>query len=472
MVDAALGEDPRQQLALLDADRADEHRLALLVTLGDVVDDGTELADLALEDQVGLVDADDGLIGGDGHHAEPVGVHQLGGLGLGRTGHPGELVVHAEVVLERDRGEGLVLLFDLHALLGLDRLVDAFAPAPALEDAAGELVDDLHLAALDDVVLVALVQLLGLQRDLELVHQVGLHVVVEVLDAELRLDPLDAGLERHDDTLVLLDLVVDVALERAHDRGEPVVELGGVADPAGDDERRARLVDEDRVDLVDDAEVVAALHLVVAAPGHVVAQVVEPELVVGAVRDVGAVVLALLLRPVLEAGDDQPDVEPEPLVDASHPLGVEAGEVVVDRDEVHAVAGEGVEVGREGRHEGLAFARLHLGDPAEVERRPAHQLDVEVALADRSASRFAGDGKRLDGDVVELGAVRKSLLELGGLGPQVVVGQLLDLRLERVDVGDHALEGLELLALSGAEDAIEDAHAAVQPTGPPGSMSA
>jgi hypothetical protein len=33
-----------------------------------------------------------------------------------------------------------------------------------LEDAAGELVDDLHLAVLDDVVLVPLVELLGLQR--------------------------------------------------------------------------------------------------------------------------------------------------------------------------------------------------------------------------------------------------------------------------------------------------------------------
>ena len=154
-----------QVLALLDADRADEHRLAGLVALGDVLDDGVELGDLALVDEVGLVDAADRLVGRDRHDAELVGVHQLGGLGGGRAGHPGELVVHAEVVLQRDRREGLVLLLDLHAFLGLHRLVDALAPAPTLEDAAGELVDDLHLAVLDDVVLVPLVELLGLQRD-------------------------------------------------------------------------------------------------------------------------------------------------------------------------------------------------------------------------------------------------------------------------------------------------------------------
>ena len=128
------------------------------------------------------------------------------------AGHAGELVVQAEVVLQRDRGEGLVLLLDLHALLGLDRLVQALGPAPALEDAAGELVDDLHLAVLDDVVLVALVELLGLERGLELVHEVLRDLVVEVLDAERLLDLLDARLGRRDGALLLVDVVVDVAL--------------------------------------------------------------------------------------------------------------------------------------------------------------------------------------------------------------------------------------------------------------------
>ena len=300
--DAALFEQATEVLAAADAGGADEDRLALGVARFDVVDDGVELRLFGLVDEVGLIDAQDRPVRRDRHHAEPVGVHQLGGLGLGRSGHAGELVVHAEVVLERDRGEGLVLLFDLHALLRLDRLVDALGPAPTFEDAAGELVDDLHLAALHDVVLVALVELLGLQRHRELVDEVGLDVVVQVVDLEGGLDLLDAGFERHDDALVLFHLVVDVALEAAHDRGEPVVELGGVGDAPGDDQRRAGLVDEDRVDLVDDAVVVAALlHLVGLGLRHVVAQVVEAHLVVGAVRDVGLVALALLGRRVRDS---------------------------------------------------------------------------------------------------------------------------------------------------------------------------
>ena len=105
-----------------------------------------ELRLLVLVDEVGLVDALHRAVRGDGDHAELVGRHELGGLGLGRTGHAGQLVVEAEVVLQRDGGEGLVLGLDLDALLGLDGLVDALVVAAAGQDAAGVLVDDQHLA--------------------------------------------------------------------------------------------------------------------------------------------------------------------------------------------------------------------------------------------------------------------------------------------------------------------------------------
>ena len=119
---------------------------------------------------------------------EVVDLDELLLLGLRRAGHAGELLVEAEVVLQRDRRERDVLLADLHALLRLDRLVQAFAPAPALHDAAGELVDDLHLAVLHDVVDVALVQRLRLQRLDEVVDELDVPRVVEVVDPERALD--------------------------------------------------------------------------------------------------------------------------------------------------------------------------------------------------------------------------------------------------------------------------------------------
>ena len=79
---------------------------------------------------------------------------------------PASLLVEAEVVLEGDRGQRLVLRLDLDVLLGFQRLVQAFRVAPARHHAAGELVDDDDLAAFDDVVAVALEQLVGLSAEL------------------------------------------------------------------------------------------------------------------------------------------------------------------------------------------------------------------------------------------------------------------------------------------------------------------
>jgi hypothetical protein len=51
-------------------------------------------------------------------------------------GHARQLLVLAEVVLEGDGGERLVLALDLHLLLGLDGLVQPVAPAAAGHQAA------------------------------------------------------------------------------------------------------------------------------------------------------------------------------------------------------------------------------------------------------------------------------------------------------------------------------------------------
>ena len=173
----------REHLRLLDGHGADQDRPALLGHLDDLVDDRVELGRLVAVDEVREILADHLAVGRDGDDVEVVDLVELLGLGHRRAGHAGQLVVHAEVVLEGDRRERHALALDLHALLGLDRLVQALAPAPAGHQAAGELVDDDDLAVLDDVVAVALEQSVGLERLLEVAGQskVG---VVQVLDAE------------------------------------------------------------------------------------------------------------------------------------------------------------------------------------------------------------------------------------------------------------------------------------------------
>ena len=208
---------------------------------------------------------------------------------------------------------------------------------------------------------------------------------------------------------LLAILGLDVALrDRARrqlrdDAIDFVVEVGRLLGRAGDDQRRPRFVDQDAVDFVDDREVVPALHVVREVELHVVAQVVEAELVVGAVGDVAAVGdLALL---VVQVVLDDADRHAEEAVDAAHPLGVAAGQVVVDRDDVDALAFERVEVGGQRGDERLAFAGLHLGDLAAVQHHAADELHVEVPHVQHAAAGLADDGEGLGQQVVERLAV-------------------------------------------------------------------
>ena len=215
----------------------------------------------------------------------------------------------------------------------------------------------------------------------------------------------------------------------------------------------AGLVDEDGVHLVHDGEGVAPLDHLLLVDGHVVPQVVEAELVVGAVGDVGGVGGVALGGGHLV--NDQAHGQAQEAVELAHPLAVALGQVVVDRDDVDAFAGEGVEVGGQGGHQGLALAGLHLGDAALVEDDAADKLHPVGAHAQHPPGRLPADGKGLGQDIVGGLAVFQAGLELVGLGPEFLVAEGLIGLLQGLNLLHKGLDLLELPLRAGAEDLLE-----------------
>ena len=258
--------------------------------------------------------------------------------------------------------------------------------------------------------------------------------------------PLDGGLELHE------------LLVHRHDRG------------ARDDERGARLVDEDGVHFVHDGEVMAALDLLLLAGGHaIVAQVVETEFGIGAVGDVALVHLAAHRRGLVV--QNAPDGQAQELVHVAHPLGVARGQVVVDGHHVHAAPGQGVEVHGQGAHQSLAFAGGHFGDAAEVEAHAADELDVEgdhlppermAAHLDFGAAETAAgvlhhreglghEGFELALEFVGVLDGRQAGFPGGGLFAEHRLRLRLQLLLDLVDPGNERTEALDLTVVAGPE---------------------
>jgi hypothetical protein len=102
-----------------------------------------------------------GAVRGHGHHGEAVDRPQLATYLTGRAGHPGEAQIPPEKPLVAEARQGFMEVREGTALFGFDELVQAMFPRPIGHDAAGELVDDLDFAILDQVMRVAPHQVQG-----------------------------------------------------------------------------------------------------------------------------------------------------------------------------------------------------------------------------------------------------------------------------------------------------------------------
>ncbi len=433
-----------EELGRLDRHRANQHRPFLAVELFYLLHHGLELRPLVLVDHVGVVDSleiqlarvlgirvRDDLdaiplltvldqlavhgpvfdVGGQNHDLQIVDLGKLLLFGLCRTGHTGELVVHAEEILERDGRQGQALLLYLDPFLGLDCLVQAFCVPPAEHEPPSEFVYDDHLAVFYDVILVPLVEDMGAQSVVQVRRQLVVFRRVEVVDAKPFFDLGDAGFSQGHDALFLLDGVILFRPQLAHQLGEFPIVLGGFVGHSRYYQRCSRLVDQDVVHLVDDRIVQLTLSDLVQVVDHVVTQVIEAKFVVRAVGYIGEIglfpgyraqVLVTIVRRLKvriehvrsivrgtpACGLNDPHAQSQQVVDRPHPLRIALGQVIVHRDHVDASAGKGIEVNGHRGDQGLAFAGPHFHNFAPVELIPADNLNVVVAQANGSLGRF------------------------------------------------------------------------------------
>ena len=216
-----------------------------------------------------------------------------------------------------------------------------------------------------------------------------------------------------------------------------------------------------------------ALHEVFGAGSHVVAQVVEAELIVRTEGDV-SVVCCTTLRGIGAMLVDTVYAEAVEHVQRAHPLRVTLGEVVIHRDDVDTITREGVEEDGECSDEGLTFPRSHLGDLTLVQDGTSEELHVvvhhipgdliatsePVVLIDShiildadevvADAEVAVEVRSLDADLgVLCEAATRALDDSEGLGVDFVEDDLElveDLLLELVYLGPDSFALIELLA--------------------------
>ena len=206
------------------------------------------------------------------------------------------------------------------------------------------------------------------------------------------------------------------------------------------------------VHLIYDREIERPLDHLIPRVFHVVAQVIETELVVRRVCDVGVIGVAPLL--VGEVRDNHSNRHPEEAIDLAHPFGVATGEIVVDRHNVDALAFKRIEIDGKGRDQRLALTRLHFRDFAAVKRNATDQLHVIMTLAEGADGRLADRRKRFGKQIFQLLTTREPLPEDVRLPTQFVVGQRGNVRLETVDRIHIFAKSAHIAIVGRSEDAL------------------
>ena len=187
------------------------------------------------------------------------------------------------------------------------------------------------------------------------------------------------------------------------------VKIGGFVPLTGNDQRCARFVDQDGVDLIDDGKVVAALNQIFFIDDHVVAQVVEAEFV-GAVGDVCSIRFPAFV--VVHIVNDQANGKPKKTINLTHPLGVAASEVIVDGDNVDSFAGKCVQIRRQRCDQRFSFTGLHFADASLMQYDAADDLHRKMPHIQHAPGSFAAGCKRLRKNGIQRGAHFQALAKL------------------------------------------------------------
>ena len=163
-----------QEFGYLDAGRTNKNRPTLLYQTNNLVNYGIVFLTLGAVNTVIEVDTCHRLIGRNNDYVEFIYVPELTCFRLGRTGHTGQLVVHTEVVLQRNRSESLCCTLDLDVFFRFHSLVQTIRPAATFHDTAGLLIDNLHLVVIDDIVHILLEQRVCFEQLVHGVYALGL----------------------------------------------------------------------------------------------------------------------------------------------------------------------------------------------------------------------------------------------------------------------------------------------------------
>ena len=364
--------------------------------------------------QIVAVNAGNGTVCRNDNDVNAVNFGKLFGFRFGGSRHTGDFFVKTEVILKGNGRQRPIAFSDGDVFFRFNGLVQSFGITSADQNASGKLVNNFHLSVLNHVINIALKHFM---RPHSLCHVVRIFEILgikkrsadDLVRLQQRFELQHTLIGKSDafalfvcfiiaDTIgVLLRILIGRRIFlHLFKISNQIVDLREfrriIIRLTGNDQRRSRFINQNRVDFIDNAVMVTALNFLLNRPRHVIAQIIETELVVGSVSDIAAVRLPLGI--VIHVGKHCSDGDSQQIIHRSHPISVALCQIIVDSNDMNAFTAQRIEVRRRYARQRLSFTGLHFGDLSVVQDDSAHQLNVVMAFAEFAPRRFPNQGKR------------------------------------------------------------------------------
>ncbi len=257
-------------------------------------------------------------------------------LRLRRARHAGQFLIHTKIILERDCRQCLRLPLNLHAFFGFNRLMQAIGITAAHHQPAGEFINNDDFPVAHYIIAVALHEGLSPKRCRKAMRHLNVLRRIEVFHPDGLFYLQHRFVAWRHRLLLLIQLIVDILLQRSHCFGHNCIHIRGFCARSGYDQRRSGFIHENTIYLVDDCIVQIPLYHLLRRNNHIVTQIVKTIFIVRTKRYITAIGKFALRK--IHIMRNEPHRKSEKMVQMPHPLTIALRQVIIDRDHVNALA--------------------------------------------------------------------------------------------------------------------------------------
>ena len=187
---------------------------------------------------------------------------------------------------------------------------------------------------------------------------------------------------------------------------------------------------------------------------HIVAQIIKPKFIVcriGHITTIRGIFFGFGLL-----GIDHTSGQAQGAEHLAHPFGVTLGEVVVHRHNMHALAGQRVQIRRERRDKSLAFTRFHFGNIALMQEYATHQLHIKRPQTQGASRSLTTVRKCLWQQIIKALTAHRAFGQFFGFRFDTLIAQCLAFRLQRVDLFNLRQRGLNQTVVRRTENLLRN----------------